>query len=310
MDLETVFVIVMVLGVLLLLWLGSTVMIVGQQTVAITEVFGRFAAVKPSGLRFKLPWPISAERFPATGERMSLRLRELRQTVSVKTADNAFVNFPVAVQFRVRPDRVKEAFYELEDPEGQIASFVLNVVRSQGAKSSLEDLYTAKQAVEDAVKQELGDRLGAYGYQIVNVLVDQPEPSPEVQDAFNRVIAAQREQEAARNLAEAERIRLVGVAQAERESKRLQGEGIAQQRLAIANGYREAMVNLQEAMPGVPEQTILAMLMMTNHWDTVRDAAHAHGNVILMNGSGDTAMRDLAHVAAAFKAVSGFEDQA
>ncbi len=294
----TLIIILIIIGLLVL---NSMIMVVGQQTVAVTEIFGRFADVKPAGLRFKFPWPVSVEARMPSGRRMSMRLRELRHTVSVKTADNAFVDFPVAVQFRVRPDRVKEAFYELEDPEGQITSFVLNVVRAEGAKSSLEDLYTAKLAVELAVKQELGERLAAYGYDIVNVLVDQPQPSEEVQRAFNRVIAARREQEAARNLAEAERIRRVGIALAEKESKQLQGEGIAQQRLAIANGYRDAMENLKHVMPDVSEETILAMLMMTNHWDTIRDAAQAEGNVILLNGSGESAMQDLAKLAAAFR---------
>ncbi|MEM9861972.1 MAG: SPFH domain-containing protein, partial [Myxococcota bacterium] len=115
------------------------------------------------------------------------------------------------------------------------------------------------------------------------------------------VIAAQREMEAAQNEAEAQRIRLVGVAEAEKTSKRLQGEGIAAQRLAIAEGYHEAMDKLKTAMPQTSEETILAMLMMTNHWDTIRDAAAGKGNVIMVNGSGNQATDDLANMAAAFR---------
>lgn len=282
-------------------WLATCVMMVEQQSAAVTEVFGRFAAVKHAGLRFKLPWPISLERRLPEGGRVSLRLRELRETVSVKTTDNVFVVFPVAVQYRVMRDRVREAFYELESPQKQIASFVLNVIRTEGAKMSLEELYTAKQSVEDAVKTDLAPRMASYGFEIISVLVDQPQPPQEVQEAFNRVIAAQREMEAARNLAEAERIHRVGIALAEKESKRLQGEGIAAQRLAIAEGYREAMNKLTESMPDVSEETILAMLMMTNHWDTIRDASENPANVILLNGSGQEAMAEIARLAAAFK---------
>ena len=136
------------------------------------------------------------------------------------------------------------------------------------------------------------------------MLVDEPQPSREVQNAFNRVIAAQREKEAAENEAEAQRIRLVGIAEAEKTSKRLQGEGIAAQRLAIAEGYHEAMDKLKEAMPETREETILAMLMMTNHWDTIRDAAAGPGNIIMVNGSGEQATQDLARMSAAFQATS------
>ena len=290
-------------GALVLLWLSSSVLVVKQKTAAIVEVFGRFHTVKMPGLRLKAPWPIAVERRTQSGHRVNLRLRELKEHVSVKTRDNAFVSFPVAVQYRVMESRIKEAFYELDDAEAQIVSFVLNVVRTEGAKLSLEQLYTAKAHVELAVKAELEERMWSYGYEIVNVLVDEPQPSQDVQNAFNRVIAAQREMEAAKNEAEAQRIRLVGVAEAEKTSKRLQGEGIAAQRLAIAEGYHEAMDMLKEAMPGSREETILAMLMMTNHWDTIRDAASGRGNIIMVNGSGEQATQDIARLAAAFGAL-------
>lgn len=286
---------------LFVLWMATAVLVVKQKSAAVIEFFGRFYAVKRSGLRLKFPWPFALERRGVHGERVNLRLRELKEVVSVKTLDNAFVSFPVAVQYRVMPDRVKEAFYELDDAEGQIVSFVLNVVRTEGAKLSLEQLYTAKQEVENAVKRELAERMNTYGFEIVNVLVDEPQPSHEVQAAFNRVIAAQREKEAAANEAEAQRIRLVGIAEAEKTSKRLQGEGIAAQRVAIAEGYHEAMNQLKESMPNTGEDTILAMLMMTNHWDTIRDAASKEGNVIMVNGSGDIAMQDMSRMAAAFR---------
>lgn len=285
-------------------WLASCILIVKQKTAAVVEVFGRFSSVKMPGLRTKLPWPFALERRHADGSRVNLRLRELKEHVSVKTRDNAFVSFPVAVQYRVMEDKIQEAFYELDDAEAQIVSFVLNVVRTEGAKLTLEELYTAKAHVELAVQAELEERLSSYGFEIVNVLVDEPQPSHEVQNAFNRVIAAQREMEAAKNEAEAQRIRLVGIAEAEKTSKRLQGEGIAAQRLAIADGYHEAMDKLKVAMPNTGEETILAMLMMTNHWDTIRDAASGAGNIIMVNGSGSQATEDLAHMAAAFK-VSG-----
>lgn len=295
----------MVVLFVVLPWLATSLLVVKQKTAAIVELFGRFQSTKMPGLRLKAPWPFAMERRNADGTRVNLRLRELKEHVSVKTRDNAFVSFPVAVQYRVMESKIKEAFYELDDPEGQIVSFVLNVVRTEGAKLTLEELYTAKAHVELAVKAELEDRMSSYGFEIVNVLVDEPQPSHEVQNAFNRVIAAQREKEAAENEAEAQRIRLVGIAEAEKTSKRLQGEGIAAQRLAIAEGYHEAMDKLKVAMPETSEETILAMLMMTNHWDTIRDAAQGPGNVIMVNGSGEQATKDLANMAAAFQASKG-----
>ena len=103
-------------------WLSTSIMVVKQKTAVIVEVFGRFHTVKDAGLRLKYPYPIAVERRTPVGTRVNLRLRELKEHVSVKTRDNAFVSFPVAVQYRVNPMRIKEAFYELDDAQGQIVS--------------------------------------------------------------------------------------------------------------------------------------------------------------------------------------------
>ena len=291
-----------ILVILALAWLSSTVLIVHQQTARVIEVFGRFYQIKHAGLRFKFPWPVAA----SAGE-LSLRLHELRSEVSVKTKDNVFVTFPVAVQYRVIAERVTEAFYQLNEPQRQIESFILNIVRTSAAVMTLDELYTERHTVSDEIRTELSERMQDYGYRIESVLVDEPQPSADVRSAFNRVIAAAREKEAARELGEAERIRIEAKAKAEAESKRLQGQGIAQQREEIAKGLREAVDVLKDSMPGIPENVILAMLMMTNQFDTIRDAAQAPGSIILMPYAGDSAITDIAKLSAAFQAArSGF----
>ena len=291
-----------VLIILVLAWLSSTVLIVHQQTARVIEVFGRFYQIKHAGLRFKFPWPVAA-----TAGELSLRLHELRSEVSVKTKDNVFVTFPVAVQYRVIAERVTEAFYQLNEPQRQIESFILNIVRTTAASMTLDELYTERHTVSDEIRTELSERMQAYGYHIETVLVDEPQPSADVRSAFNRVIAAQREKEAARELGQAERIRIEAKAQAEAESKRLQGQGIARQREEIAKGLREAVDVLKDSMPGIPENVILAMLMMTNQFDTIRDAAQAPGSIVLMPYAGDSAITDIAKLSAAFQAArAGF----
>jgi regulator of protease activity HflC (stomatin/prohibitin superfamily) len=291
------------LGTLGLILLGTTVLLVSQQTVAVIEVFGRFYKIKHAGLRLKFPWPIAA-----VSGRLSLRLQELRSEVSVKTKDNVFVVFPIAIQYRVIRERVFDAFYQLDSPYQQIESFILNIVRTSAAGMTLDELYTERDRISVEILQDLTERMSEYGYLIDTVLVDEPQPSEEVRQSFNRVIAAQREKEAAVQLAEAERIRIVAKAKAEAESKRLQGMGLAQQREEIAKGLKEAVEVLKDSMPGVGENVILAMLMMTNQFDTIRDAAEAPGSVILVPYAGDGAVSDLARVAAAFEAArAGFE---
>lgn len=282
---------------ILLLILPSSIFVVRGKTAAILETFGRphKAAVFP-GLQIKLPFPIA--RIVA---RVNLQLQEIHADVSVKTSDNAFLTLPVKVQYRASddPGGAVKAHYELEAPEKQITSYVLNNVRQTASGMEMADLYANRDAVEQQVQGALSEQFARFGYVIENVLVDEPQPSTEVRNAFNQVIASKRLMEAARNEAEAQRIKLVGAAQAEAESKKLQGEGMAQMREAIARGLEEAMKTMVRA--GLSSERAIQFLSDTNRLDTITSAA-SHGNTIIIDAGTN---KELAGMAAILDSVQG-----
>lgn len=256
----------------------TTLVVTPGKTARIIERFGRPQEhARLPGLSFKLPWPIDI----CVGE-IYLQLEEATADVSCKTADNAFMTLPVKVQYRADSDPAGavRAYYELEDSERQIISYVLNNVKSTVSTMDMDDLYRNRDSIESQVQEALQERFSKYGYKIENVLIDEPQPSDEVKEAFNRVIASKREKEAAQNVADAKRIELVGVAQAEKESKKLQGEGMAEMREAIAKGMHQAMETLTST--GLSVQEALMLLMDTNRLDTLGSAA-THGNMILVD---------------------------
>lgn len=284
--------IVIVLAVVLL---PSMLYVVKGKTAAILETFGRphAQAVFP-GLHFKLPWPITT-----IVSRVNLQLQEIHADVSVKTSDNAFMMLPVKVQYKASDDAVGavKAHYELESPEKQITSYVLNNVRQTASGMEMTELYANRDAVESQVQTALSEQFARFGYSIENVLVDEPQPSVEVRDAFNKVIASKRLMEAARNEAEAARIKLVGAAQAEAESKKLQGEGMAQMRTAIARGLEEAMETMLKA--GLQTDVAIQFLTDTNRLDTITSAA-SHGNTIIIDAGSN---KEYANMAALLESV-------
>lgn len=272
--------------VLLLILAATMIVITPGKRAKVIERLGRpLPAARMPGLSFKLPWPL--DRVVAS---VNLQLQEIGADVSVKTSDNAFMTLPVKVQYRASSDTsgAVRAHYELENPEQQITSYVLNNARQTASSMTMIDLYQNRDSIEAQVQTALQEQFTQYGYAIVNVLIDEPQPSIEVREAFNRVIASEREREAAKNIAEARKIELVGVAGAEKESKRLQGEGIAEMREAIAKGMDEAMKTLKAA--GLTPQEALMLLMDTNRLDTLSTVA-SEGNMILvdMKGSDDLA---------------------
>jgi len=276
--------------ILAVIFLPSMIFVVRGKTAVILETFGRphVEAVFP-GLRVKLPWPITT-----IVARVNLQLQEIHADVSVKTSDNAFMTLPVKVQYRASDDPAGavKAHYELEAPERQITSYVLNNVRQTASGMEMTELYANRDSVEQQVQSALAASFTRFGYIIENVLVDEPQPSVEVRDAFNKVIASKRLMEAARNEAEAERIKLVGAAQAEAESKKLQGEGMAQMREAVARGLEEAMKTMGRA--GLNPSQAIQFLTDTNRIDAITSAA-AHGNTIIIDAG---ANRDMASTAA------------
>jgi regulator of protease activity HflC (stomatin/prohibitin superfamily) len=237
------------------------------------------------GLSFKLPWPIQS----VVGE-VNLQLQNAKANVSVKTKDNAFMDLPVDVQYRVINDAESavRAHYELEKPEEQIVNYVLNNVKNTAGGLDMQELYSNRDDIETSAQTALSNQFRQYGYEIVNVLVDEPMPSDEVRDSFNRVIASKREKEAAQNVADARRIELVGIATAEKESKKLQGEGMSNMREAIASGMKTAMKTLTDS--GLTVEQALGLMMDTNRLDTIATAS-ANGNLVLvdMESSSDMA---------------------
>lgn len=275
--------------------LPSVLYVVKGKTAVILETFGRphKSAIFP-GLRIKWPWPVTN-----IVARINLQLQEIHADVSVKTSDNAFMTLPVKVQYRASDDAVGavKAHYELEAPEKQITSYILNNVRQTASGMEMTELYANRDSVEQQVQDALSEQFARFGYIIENVLVDEPQPSSEVRDAFNKVIASKRLMEAARNEAEAARIKLVGAAQAEAESKKLQGEGMAQMRTAVARGLEEAMATMAKA--GLKPEEAIRFLTDTNRIDAITNAA-AHGNTIIMDAGSN---RELATTSALLEAM-------
>jgi regulator of protease activity HflC (stomatin/prohibitin superfamily) len=268
---------------------------VKQQTSAVIERFGRFNSIRTSGLQMKIP---IIDRIAG---RVNLRIQQLDVIIETKTKDNVFVKLKVSVQFKVLQERVYEAFYKLEYPHDQITSYVFDVVRAEVPKLILDDVFERKDDVAIAVKRELNEAMSTYGYDIINTLITDIDPDVQVKNAMNRINAADREKTAAEYEAEAGRIRIVAKAKAEAESKRLQGQGIADQRREIARGLVESVDVLNKV--GINSQEASALIVVTQHYDTLQAiGADANSNLILLPNSPQAGSDMLNNMVASFTA--------
>jgi len=280
------------LGIIILL---SSFFTVKQQTSAVVERFGKFNAIRHSGLQLKIP---IIDRIAG---KINLRIQQLDVIIETKTKDNVFVKMKVSVQFKVIQERVYEAFYKLEYPHDQITSYVFDVVRAEVPKLKLDDVFERKDDIAIAVKRELNDAMLTYGYDIINTLITDIDPDIQVKNAMNRINAADREKTAAEYEAEAQRIRIVAKAKAEAESKRLQGQGIADQRREIARGLVESVDVLNQV--GINSQEASALIVVTQHYDTLQSiGSDTNSNLILLPNSPQAGSDMLNNMVASFTA--------
>lgn len=273
----------------------SGIFTVRQQSAAIVERFGRFQDVKRSGLQFKIPF------IDRIAGRVSLKIQQLDVLVETKTKDNVFVKLKVSVQFVVTPEKVYDAFYKLENPYEQINAYVFDVVRAEVPKLKLDYVFERKDDIANAIKGELAEAMSGYGYGIVKALVTDIDPDHTVKNAMNRINAAEREKLAAEYEAEADRIRIVAKAKAEAESKRLQGQGIADQRREIAKGLEESVEVLNKV--GINSQEASALIVVTQHYDTLQSMGeNANSNLIMLPNAPSSASNMLSDMTASFVA--------
>ncbi|UGU18054.1 SPFH domain-containing protein [Sinomicrobium kalidii] len=276
-----------------LIILISAFFVVKQQTAAIVERFGRFESIRHSGLQLKIP---IVDRIAG---KLSLKIQQLDVIVETKTRDDVFVKLKVSVQYVVIREKVYEAFYKLEYPHDQITSYVFDVVRAEVPKMKLDDVFVRKNDIADAVKGELQEAMLDYGYDIIKTLVTDIDPDSQVKAAMNRINAAERQKIAAQFDGDAERIRIVEKAKAEAESKRLQGQGIADQRREIARGLEESVEVLNKV--GINSQEASALIVVTQHYDTLQSIGEeTNSNLILLPNSPQAGTDMLNNMVAAF----------
>jgi regulator of protease activity HflC (stomatin/prohibitin superfamily) len=253
----------------------------------VVQRMGKFQRVATAGMNFKLPY------LDQIAGRIDLRVQQLALDVETKTKDNVFVKIPVSVQYHVIPEKVYEAFYKLANPKQQISSYVFNVILGHVPKMNLDDAFLQQSDIAIAIKQGLDDVMQTYGYAIDQALVTDIQPDEKVKAAMNEINAAQREQVAASARGEAEKILKVKQAEAEAESKALQGQGIANQRKAIIEGLKQSIEAFSAAVEGATAKDVMMLVLVTQYLDTIKEiGAQDKSNTLFMSHS-PAAMGDL-----------------
>lgn len=219
--------------------------IIQQQHVGVIERLGKFHTIVQPGFHVRIP---IVDRV----RDVSLMTEDEHITFDAKTEDNVTIELDVSVQYHVdyqTPDGsgIYRSLYTLTDPVVQMGDYFADALRSQIPSRKLDEVFTEKDAIATAIDDIVSAKMQAYGYIIVTTLITSIKLPVDVQQSMNRIIASKNDLESAKNEAEAERQKTVIAAAAKAEAMEKEGEGIANQRIAIARGIRESIDTIQGA---------------------------------------------------------------
>jgi regulator of protease activity HflC (stomatin/prohibitin superfamily) len=267
----------MICACIVVVLIFSSFFIVQQQSCAIIERLGKFYRIAHPGLRWRVPI------LDSIVTRLTFRILQLDVAVETKTKDNVFVNVVIAVQYVILRDKVFEACYVLSDPEYQIKAFVFDLVRAQVPKLVLDDVFSKKDDIADAVKTELEKPMSEFGYGIIKALVTDINPDKNVKAAMNEINTAQRLRVAAAEKGEADKILKVKQAEAEAEASILHGKGIAGQRQAIIEGLGQSVDEFVRQIPATNAQNVMEMVLLIQYIDTLKEiGSSSKSNVVFV----------------------------
>lgn len=211
--------------------------------------------------------------------------RVVQQDVEVsakrpESKEGLLVKVVVAVQMQVNPDNAYAAFYRMSDVENQVAVHVTDSVQSVVQRLH-SGKGTVKKQIETLCNKRLQEVLAEYGYNVTKTLcVGYFFADQGVADADRQIAEKRNEVESTKLSADADKIRVVKAAEAERDAHELQGEGIARQRAAIADGLRDSFRAHGGPTPSTKE--ISELLLISENFDTLRAIGRGNTSTIFL----------------------------
>jgi len=242
-------------------------------TTGIVTTFGKFTSIAKPGLRLYVPYVQDVYHISNRTQQEDFKFRVL-------TGDKVFANLSLAVQYKIKEDDVVKAMFSLKNPISQMSSYIENSLRSHAPKTTLADLFVHFDKMSETVEKDLREKMSGHGFTLENILMTGIEPDKEVTDAINKISASERLKEAEKNKAEAEYVRRIKEAEADRDRKILQGQGVAGQRKAIIDSYRENISDLVK-ITGMNPVEIMNFILCSQELDTREQIGRSQNTKVL-----------------------------
>ncbi len=240
-----------------------SIKVVKQQTAYTVETFGKFSRVIYPGINIVIPLVEN------TARKINLSTMNLDFSILAITFDKVNISIDCTLIYKVIYQKVYQATYSLENPTASIKALVENTIRAFVATQTHEQTIQSRDEMTNFLMTHLTQKLEAFGFAIDSFQVRDIILPREITEAMSRVISSKRNQEAAFNEAQGKYILAVKEAEAQKETRRLQGEGLAAERDAIINGLSKSIHDMQQAT-GASATAVMNIVLMNQYIDMMR----------------------------------------
>ncbi len=269
--------------------------LVKQQQLLIVERLGQYNRILKPGLNWIVPL-LDNITFV-----LNLRTQNLDFSIVAITSDKVTITLDTVLIYKVLADEAYAVAYSLQNPVSVIKTTVENSIRAYVAQQTHEEILQKRDELTVYLIAHLRDQMLQWGYEIIGFQVKDVVLPTSITSAMSQVVASKRLQEAAQNEANAEYIKTVKAAEAQKQTRILQGEGLAGERKAIINGLAESIQELT-ATTGTSSQSVLNIVMLNQYIDMLRTIGrdeNGNSKVVFLNSSPDgmsSAMQQLSEM--------------
>ncbi len=237
-------------------------LIIQQSETMVIERLGKYHRTLASGIN--ILWPVFDKprqiewRFVQTGpdgrpivRKDTVKRIDLRETVydfpkqSVITRDNVVTEINALLYFQI-VDPVR-AVYEIANLPDAIEKLTQTTLRNVIGELDLDETLTSRDTINSKLRAILDEASDKWGVKVNRVELQDISPPPEIRDAMEKQMRAERDRRAA--ILEAEGLKQASILEAEgaRAAEINKAEGIKQARILVAQGEAEARVKVAEA---------------------------------------------------------------
>lgn len=249
--------------------ISLSIRIVWPNTVKTVEFLGKFNRILRPGFHFIIP-------FLEWTKNQVLYRRNFPVEVEWITNDNVTWYIWLNVIYYVedewndtREGNIYKSIYNIDDPKTMMRATIDEQLRAMMVTFTHKNIFEKREEIWEAIESRLREKLSSFGYRLDSIQVRDVKLENSVMSAMNKIVETEKLKEAALNEAEAKKIMQVKEAEAEKESKILLWEGMAGQRMKIAEWFKESVDMIKKTDDTLNAEKVLKFLLDSSRIETL-----------------------------------------